>query len=240
MAQGPTKNSPWDQIANLVDRQIHPTSFPSLITERGELVKGPASGAINYVLELLFREAIPSASNQFLIADANYHDVPLSGAYFLNLLTATQRLVMAKGHAGPAHFLDMGCGVVTKVSADSAIFDVAHGVDYMPECINHAYQFFDRVRANQSMIQQANALTFNRYGNYDVIYFYRPLKDTALASQMEKRILSQVASGTILVAPISATRARSSRVASRVFDKVYMAHTPPAEAQKMCNVAVTM
>ena len=237
-AKGPGCASLWDQIGNLITRQTLPSSFPPLITERSEIVRGASYGPVNYLNDVLFSLANSHAPNKSLNPDTHYRDIPLSGAYFINLLTAARRLLLARGHSAPVRFLDMGCGGGTKVLTASAMFDVAHGADFQPLYVEQAKQFFTKINADPELIMQADALAFDNYGDYDILYFYRPLKDLALATKMEKRVLDQVAPGTILIAPLNATLGRADTPAVKVIDRIYMAHTTLEEAIRLRDIAV--
>jgi hypothetical protein len=52
-----------------------------------------------------------------------------------------------------------------------------------------------------STVFHADALVFDAYSDYDVIYFYRPLRSDAHLQTLEQRIIALARPGTILVAP---------------------------------------
>lgn len=239
---GPARASLWDQMTALVGRQLLASSFPPLVTERSEMVRGPEFGAVNYLMQMLFQLSNPIASDKSQVPDTHYRDIPLSGAYFLNLLTAARRLLLAQNNDGPVRFLDMGCGGGSKVLAASAVFDVAHGVEYSPDYVTEAHGFLQRVGADPAVIRQGDALGFDDYGNYDVVYFYRPLKTPAAAARMEERVIAQVKPGTIILAPLNVSLGRKDNGAMRVDDKIYLAHKTRQEVtdivDRACNIGV--
>lgn len=229
----------WDQVAHMIWRQSLPSSFPPLITARREFVTSREFGPVNYLLDVLFHEANVHSPDTSLLPDTHHRDIPLSGEYFLNFLNAAQRLLLAQEREGPVRFLDMGCGGGTKVLAAAAKFDVAHGADFLPEYVAEAQAFFKRVGADPKMIIQADALSFDGYGAYDIIYVYRPLQDVALATQMEERILAQVSPGTIIIAPLNQTLGTGGQSGARVAENLYLAHTSPDEAEMLRDIALT-
>lgn len=237
LCHGPVRERKWTSITEMVSRQLVPTAFPPLITERTEIVRGPEFGPVNYVMNILFDLANPLNKDADLLPDTHYRDIPLSGAYFINLLQAAQRILLAQGHSGPVRFIDIGCGGGTKVLAASAMFEVAHGLEYSPAYAAKAQQFLERLGVDAAVIRTGDALTFEDYGAYDVIYFYRPLKDPALAAQMEARVLAQARPGTVILAPLNATLGRSDDDAGKVLDKIYLAGISRSDAQKVAEQA---
>lgn len=236
--RGPAIAGAWPRVARLIERQMQPTSFPPLVSDVSETVSGPEGGPMNYLMAMLFRLANPVAQNDSPFADTHYGDIPLSGAYFLNLLQAARRIALAQDRVTPPRFLDVGCGGGTKVIAASAVFDVAHGIELDAECVDRAKAFLHRIGAQGPQIDQADALQFDDYGHYDIIYFYRPMKTGNLATQLEDRILSQVSPGTILIGPLNASLRRRNE-ASQVADVIFVAHQDVHAAQDLAQRALT-
>ena len=237
LQHAPARLGLWGRIAAMVDRQTHPGSFPKLVTETSEVITGREFGAVNYLSQLLFQLSNPIADQSGIVPDNHYRDIPLSGAYFINLLTAARRILLARNHDGPVRFLDMGCGAGSKVLAASALFDVAHGGEYSHEYLAQAQDFFTRLGADPSVIMQADALTFDDYGSYDVIYFYRPIKDLALACRMEERILHQARPGTLLIAPLNVSLGRRPAHALKVIDKIFITGLTRDDIAQLHNTA---
>lgn len=168
----------------------------------------------------LSAEATPSESGR-------YSYVPLSRPVFMRILFAVKRLLGAdfERRVPCAHcfsevtlrksFLDVGCGLADKVIlANHAGFE-AHGLEvdpYLLETIQARHAFLecrtDRYRrptgpaalSNEVMtLYPADALRF-RYGEFDVVYFYRPFSDLKKQAQLERRIFRQVKPGALVVA----------------------------------------
>ena len=237
LTHGPTRSGNWAKITEMVSRQLLPSSFPPLITESSEIVRGPEYGPLNFMMQALFDMANPRAGDIGLVPDTHYRDIPLSGAYFLNLLQAARRVLLARGHDGPVRFIDVGCGGGTKVLAASAMFEVAHGLEYSPAYVKNGRKFLAKLGADPTTLLEGDALTFDDYGSYDVIYFYRPLKNLDAAFRMEARVLEQARPGTVILAPLNVSLGRRDDGVGRVLDKVYLTGTSRAEAQDLADLA---
>ena len=236
--KGPAIADAWPRVARLIDRQLRPSSFPPLVTEVSEPVSGIQNSPLNYLMTVLSKLANPVAQSESRHAETHYGDIPLSGAYFLNLLQAASRVALAQNRSGPLRFLDVGCGGGSKVIAASAMFDVAHGIELDAECVEHAQAFLNRIVAEAPQITQADALLFSDYGNYEIIYFYRPMKAGHLALELEDRIVSQAAPGTILIAPLNASLSRRSDV-SQIADVIFVAHQDAGITRDIAQRALT-
>ena len=86
-----------------------------------------------------------------------------------------------------------------KVLQAAQLFRTAHGLEYDPGYVAAAEAMLRVSGGGRCAVFHADALTFDRYGDYDVIYFYRPMQSDALLKQLEKRIVSTTRPGTILV-----------------------------------------
>ena len=104
-------------------------------------------------------------------------------------------------------FLDVGCGLGTKVCLASSFFD-SYGIELnskyykVAKDVNtprkfHTYGRYED-RKGADCIFKEDALNFD-YNPYDVIYFFRPLSDEALQKQLEQRIFKTCRPGTIII-----------------------------------------
>lgn len=149
-------------------------------------------------------------------------DVPYPFTGFFRLMQVVRRLVLAQGRPSAA-FLDVGCGVGLKLLQAAEFFDVVHGFEFDPDRAAAAQQLVDRSRRMNDRGFRADALQFDGYGNYDVIYAYKPLSDPELLQQMERRILEQVKPGTMLILPYFEFEFRFEELGcTRIYDKVYL------------------
>lgn len=96
-------------------------------------------------------------------------------------------------------FLDIGCGIGTKVMLADAIF-VASGFDIEEEYLDVARKI------GCKDVFHADALEFEGYGDYDILYFYAPFKDGMLQRRFEDRLYEQMRPGQVLAPMHTITR----------------------------------
>ncbi len=120
-----------------------------------------------------------------------YRFVPLPNEAFVDLVIDA---FCALGMNKNKRFLDVGAGFGSKVLLASPLFD-AYGFDCVDRYVKQAQQLLG------DKVFLADALTFDRYYEYDVVYYYRPIKDNDLYFQLERRIYDALRPG-MLVAPM--------------------------------------
>lgn len=130
-----------------------------------------------------------------------HNDIPLPFGHFARLMQLARRTALALGRPTPLSFIDVGCGVGLKVLQATQVFEIAQGLEYDHTRVPVADGMIRHMRRTQDMVFQADALDFDGYGNYDVIYAYKPLSLLDLIIQMEERIVTQSRPGTVLVMP---------------------------------------
>ncbi len=57
------------------------------------------------------------------------------------------------------------------------------GVEVVPAYIEHSRRMFPAVR-----VEEADLTTFDRFGAFDVVYYYRPFADEAMQASFERRV----------------------------------------------------
>ena len=128
-----------------------------------------------------------------------FEDISMPALKFGSLAHAALRVGLAQCRDTPMTFLDVGCGAGMKVLQAAQLFQTAHGLEYDPGYVEAAEAMLRVSGEGRCAVFHADALTFDRYDDYDVIYFYRPMRNEALLEQLEKRIVSAARPGTILV-----------------------------------------
>jgi len=90
-------------------------------------------------------------------------------------------------------FLEVGCGIGTrmKVARDFFGLDV-HGFDRVPEYVQQAKNL-------DLDAWEADALEYEGYGDYNVLWFNRPFRDQALQAQLEERVWGRMRSGAVVI-----------------------------------------
>jgi SAM-dependent methyltransferase len=159
-------------------------------------------------------------------------DIPLPPSRFLHHAHAAYRTALALRIPGPLRFLDVGCGGGIKVLLAAEFFPRADGLEYDAGYAATARQVLDRAGRLPSRVIHGDALSFDGYADYDVIYFYQPMKSPEGLRALEARIAAQARRGTILIAPYGIFSDRAEALGcGRVDGAVYLAGTPAAEAR---------
>jgi 2-polyprenyl-3-methyl-5-hydroxy-6-metoxy-1,4-benzoquinol methylase len=105
-------------------------------------------------------------------------------------------------------FIDVGCGLGTKVSLAKAYFD-SYGLELnekyaqVANKINRPKKFntygrYKRLKNDKQRIKCMDALKED-YSNYDVIYFFRPISHMPTQKKLEKLIFSTAKEGAIIL-----------------------------------------
>jgi len=92
----------------------------------------------------------------------------------------------------------------------------------------------ERLGYPSDAVTQADALEFDRYGDYDIVYFFRPISIHEQLKRMEDRILEQVRPGTILIAPYAGFSAEyDDPRCTAIAPSIYVAHEPPYQVEHL-------
>ncbi|MFO7761681.1 MAG: class I SAM-dependent methyltransferase [Thermodesulfobacteriota bacterium] len=92
-------------------------------------------------------------------------------------------------------FFDAGCGIGNILLIAEQYFFEVYGIEKDEYPCLLAQQLFGTER-----VQQADIWDFQDYGNYDVIYYFRPLPDREPESRLELLIENRLSRGAILIA----------------------------------------
>lgn len=152
-----------------------------------------------------------------------HNDIPLQFTLFVRLMQLARRSARALGTQGPLSFLDVGCGVGLKVLQATQFFEIAQGLEYDGTRSVVADRLVHHPRRVKDRAFQADALEYDGYGGFDVIYAYKPLSSVELLMQMEARIIAQARPGTVLVMPYAEFEGRHQAYGcGQVDDLVYV------------------
>ena len=90
-------------------------------------------------------------------------------------------------------FLDIGCGPGTKMLLADAVFGLrASGIERSPEMVKEASQL-----GLQAF--EADALGWENYGRYDLVFFNRPFFDNGQQAELEKQVWAGMKSGAVVI-----------------------------------------
>lgn len=124
----------------------------------------------------------------------HYSYIPLDYGTFLNQLNKAAK-ELGLDFQG-AKFVDAGCGIGTKVAMAGMLGLDAYGVELNPDYVRVAQRM---VGYGSDHVIEGDAIKHN-YKPYDIIYFYRPMRDERMQSQLEQRIVRTAQSGAIILA----------------------------------------
>ncbi|MGD9161704.1 MAG: methyltransferase [Desulfobacteraceae bacterium] len=100
-------------------------------------------------------------------------------------------------------FLDVGCGFgnIMLLAKATSLANEIHGLEHNVSNVRAAKRLLGVKRGKESIYKviKGNALKFNGYGNYDIIYFYQPFQDYELAKQFERRLIHQMQVGAAVI-----------------------------------------
>ena len=92
-------------------------------------------------------------------------------------------------------FLDVGCGIGNILMvAEQYGFDV-FGFERDEASCRFALEIMGK-----DQVEQEDAWEFDRYGDFDVVYFFRPCPEAGPQSKLEKMIEEKIKPGAILIA----------------------------------------
>ena len=103
----------------------------------------------------------------------------------------------------PGRFLDVGAGLGEKIFLAFALgrFAECDGLEYDSRTVAVAEFLFASIAAQNPYpirVFQGDALTFEHYGEYDVIYMYRPIRDSRRTGYLIRRVAAQMKVGAIV------------------------------------------
>jgi SAM-dependent methyltransferase len=101
-------------------------------------------------------------------------------------------------------FLDAGCGtgnvlVTARACGLAAQF---HGIEYFDETFKRAQEWLGVARRNSNAYKvfKDDILTFNKYREYDIIYYYCPFSDGDMQRRFEEYLEDEMKVGAVLIA----------------------------------------
>lgn len=216
----------WDWIEDLIQRHKDPQAVPLDLSQP----ETEYDAVLNKLHMAFYRLANPHSQSEDARDHGCFADIPLNIKPFEQLVRVAYRLLLTQGKAHTAKFLDVGCGGGTKVLVASAHFAECHGLDFEEDYVAAGQRMLQLTDSDTCQIFQADGLTFDQYDKYDVIYFYRPLRDDGLLAKMEDQIFSNAKPGTVILAPYTGALERRPEIDHPyVKDCVFVAGMTQAE-----------
>lgn len=221
----------WTKVEDMVNKQVTPVG-KALMPQPADYMEGTHNRYVNHLYSALHTLALPSADAMKNLLSGGHADTALPATHFEALMHAAYRICLAQERNIAPRFLDVGCGGGTKVYAALPFFPDSKGLENNPTQVNMGAAVMAKLNAPPECIIEADARSFDDYASYDVIYFYRPLKDTNALREMEDRIMAQVRPGTLLIAPyLGFSAERDDARCSQIAPSIYVASIAPYQVE---------
>lgn len=173
--------------------------------------------------------------------DGYFTDIPLPTSVFMDDCHAAYRVCLAQGHRAQIRFLDVGCGSGMKSILASQFFAKADGLEVDPGFFRSAHALMSQVGRGRSAAIQGDALRFEGYKDYEVIYFYQPIRDSELLQELERQIVDHAFAGTVLIAPYADFQNRGEALGcGQITRHVWVTQTSQEEAEDLARRAAQM
>ncbi len=206
----------WPQIRALLAAQVAPVRRPLWAPMPDpHAAAWRRAGAVDDLLHVLHGLLGRVAQDDGADRAGAFADIPLPHCLFLDDLLAARRVLLARQGERADAFLDVGCGLGVKVLAAAPFFSRAVGLEYDPGYAAAARALLDRSGVPNVTVVQGDGRSFAGYGDFDVVYFFRPMKDAAGLVALERAIADSVRPFTILIAPYRQFAARADALGCR-------------------------
>ncbi|GIX12137.1 MAG: hypothetical protein KatS3mg118_0096 [Paracoccaceae bacterium] len=172
------------------------------------------------------------------VAAGAFPDVPLGASLFAGHAHAAWRIMAALGRSGSARLLDVGAGAGSKVAIAARIFAEADGLEIDPGYAAAARRLLGGRLLGNARCIEADALRFDGYDRYDVIYLYLPIRDRQRMEALEERIVAAARPATVLIAPYAGFHARAAELGVQTLaGALAVTGIPAAEAAALARDA---
>lgn len=143
------------------------------------------------VFNVAFHNFEASQMDLEAIKGDNYAFVPFPCGAFVDLITEAFSIL---GSDTSKKFLDIGCGIGTKVILACPLFD-SYGIEYDEKYCEKAKSL------GINRVGLVDAMLFDKYDQFDLLYYYRPMHDSVKYREFESKVHAEMKPGA-LVAPM--------------------------------------
>lgn len=229
-------NSRFAPVERAVEAQLDPVRTPLYAPD--PLPAAPGMAILSAQIDLLDRallqlDFLANPTEQSDVAESlgAFSDIRLTPSYFAEHVHAAHRLWLAQRKRREARFLDVGCGGGVKVMMAASYFDRPDGLEVDPGYAAAARRMMETLELERAEVIEADALSFDGFDAYDVLYFYQPMRFAEELHQLEARIADQARPGAILIAPYSSFHDRAPGLdCAHVAGRIYLAKSTTEEA----------
>ncbi len=226
----------WARIEALVREQI-PQKRRELMPSWDEITASQMN-QYDAVFDQLHELFAPQSQSTDARDYGCFADITLPNSTFIAYAHAARRVLLAKQPLKPSRFLDVGCGTGFKVMMAAKYFDRCDGLEYDPAYAEGAKSFFDRAHLQTCRAFQADGMEYTEYDDYDVIYFYRPMREDDQLRLLETQILKHTRPGTLIIAPYKVFESRFKDYGcARICGWLYITETSPSDAEILLKKA---
>lgn len=225
----------WLRLANLIEQQLEVSYQPLIkIPRASDPVELQHLVVLNEMYRSFHKLANPFTQDPEATEQSFFADIPLAATEFVEYAHAAYRVCLAQRRPLPLRFLDVGCGGGTKVVMAASFFGRTDGLEYDKGYAQAAQATLAQTGPANSQVFIGNALSFDTYADYDVIYFYRPIANEERRKLLEDRIARSARAGTVLIAPFNDfSDERDSLDCQRIAGPIYVTGVDAAAAQAL-------
>ncbi len=228
----------WPAQRRLVERAIRPQRVALPPPKPDPDIGRAEFGLVDEVYRVMHAALQDGRRDDAAKVENAFADIVLPMSQFMALMHIAQRIALAQGRASPLRFLDVGCGSGSKLLAAATLFDRADGLELDRVYVEQAQNLLRHARHDRARVMQGDALSFDGYGDYDVIYFYEPIRNTELQVQLDRRIFATARKGTILVIPYPFFRMREENYdIAEIAPAIYMLGLTRPETERLRRLA---
>jgi len=190
------------------------------VTDKDKLSDKGMMGILNDMIQDLINAQRPSwgedkgpgvrdACSYPFIPQANYRLIPTFYA-LRKKLPKIKGWVGNRKDFGNLKFLDAGCGIgnVMVTARACGLAGHYHGIEYFDKTYERAQNWLglDHQQRSRYKVFKDDILKFQKYGDYDIIYYYCPFSDGELQRKFEEYLEDEMKVGAVLVAFLKQSR----------------------------------
>ncbi|MEL6233965.1 MAG: hypothetical protein AAFR46_06125 [Pseudomonadota bacterium] len=195
-------------------------------------------GVLDRAYDVLHMSSRSGDQDQTAIAAGAHADIPLAASLFLAHVHVAWRVLAALGRTERASFLDVGSGAGSKVVLAAQVFAQADGLELDPGYAAASRELLSSRYTSNTATIEGNALEFDGYHRYDLIYFFLPIRDRDAMHALETKIITDARPGTVFIAPYAGFLERAEpQGVSKIAGNVSINATSAGEAALLLDEA---